>query len=49
MIPGIKALHKGPCGWLTAGGPRHEATNLGHHSADWKVCCQLTGIEFVQV
>jgi L-arabinose isomerase len=23
--------------------------NLGHHAADWKVFCQLTGIEFVQV
>jgi L-arabinose isomerase len=23
--------------------------NLGHHAADWKVFCQMTGIEFVQV
>jgi hypothetical protein len=23
--------------------------NLGHHAADWKAFCQLTGIEFVQV
>jgi L-arabinose isomerase len=23
--------------------------NLGHHAADWKVFCQLAGIEFVQV
>jgi hypothetical protein len=24
------------------------ATTLGHHAADWKVFCQLTGTEFVQ-
>src|SRR6202047_2121170 len=36
-------------GWLTAGGPHHEVMNLGHHAADWKVFCQMTGIEFVQV
>jgi len=23
--------------------------NLGHHAADWKVFCQLAGIESVQV
>jgi L-arabinose isomerase len=36
-------------GWLAAGGPHHEVMNLGHHAADWKVFCQLSGIEFVQV
>ena len=36
-------------GWLAAGGPHHEVMNLGHHAADWKAFCQLTGIEFVQV
>ncbi len=36
-------------GWLTAGGPHHEVMNLGHHAADWRVFCQLSGIEFVQV
>src|SRR5580658_6223007 len=36
-------------GWLSAGGPHHEVMNLGHHAADWKAFCQLTGIEFVQV
>jgi len=36
-------------GWLSAGGPHHEVMNLGHHAAAWKVFCQLTGIEFVQV
>ncbi len=36
-------------GWLAAGGPHHEVMNLGHHAADWKVFCQLAGIEFVQV
>jgi L-arabinose isomerase len=35
--------------WLTNGGPHHEVMNLGHHAIDWKVFCQLTGIEFVQV
>jgi L-arabinose isomerase len=36
-------------GWLSAGGPHHEVMNLGHHAASWRVFCQLTGIEFVQV
>ncbi|MBV9446919.1 MAG: L-fucose/L-arabinose isomerase family protein [Streptosporangiaceae bacterium] len=36
-------------GWLAHGGPHHEVMNLGHHATDWKVFCQLTGIEFVQV
>jgi len=36
-------------GWLAAGGPHHEVMNLGHHAASWRVFCQLTGIEFVQV
>jgi L-arabinose isomerase len=36
-------------GWLAHGGPHHEVMNLGHHAADWKAFCQLTGIEFVQV
>jgi L-arabinose isomerase len=35
--------------WLEHGGPHHEVMNLGHHAADWKAFCQLTGIEFVQV
>jgi L-arabinose isomerase len=36
-------------GWLSAGGTHHEVMNLGHHAADWRVFCQLAGIEFVQV
>jgi L-arabinose isomerase len=36
-------------GWLAHGGPHHEVMNLGHHAASWRVFCQLTGIEFVQV
>jgi L-arabinose isomerase len=36
-------------GWLANGGPHHEVMNLGHHAADWRVFCDLTGIEFVQV
>jgi L-arabinose isomerase len=35
--------------WLTAGGPHHEVMNLGRHAASWRVFCQLTGIEYVQV
>ncbi len=36
-------------GWLRAGGPHHEVMNLGHHAADWRVFCELAGVEFVQV
>jgi L-arabinose isomerase len=36
-------------GWLRNGGPHHEVMNLGHRAADWKVFCELAGIEFVQV
>ena len=36
-------------GWLSNGGPHHEVMNLGHHAADWKAFCQVTGIQFVQV
>jgi L-arabinose isomerase len=36
-------------GWLRNGGPHHEVMNLGHHAADWKVFCDIAGIEFVQV
>jgi L-arabinose isomerase len=36
-------------GWLAAGGPHHEVMNLGHHATSWRIFCQLTGIEFVQV
>src|SRR6266699_3945618 len=36
-------------GWLKAGGPHHDVMNLGHHAADWRVFCELAGIEFVQV
>jgi L-arabinose isomerase len=36
-------------GWLRAGGPHHEVMNLGHHAADWRVFCQLAGIEYFQV
>ena len=36
-------------GWLGAGGPHHEVMNLGHHSAAWRVFCELAGIEYVQV
>ena len=36
-------------GWLRNGGPHHEVMNLGHHAADWRAFCDVTGIEFVQV
>src|SRR5580693_2024116 len=36
-------------GWLSHGGPHHEVMNLGHHAADWKAFCRVTGIEYVQV
>jgi L-arabinose isomerase len=36
-------------GWLAAGGPHHEVMNLGHHASSWRIFCELTGIEFVQV
>jgi L-arabinose isomerase len=36
-------------GWLAAGGPHHEVMNLGHHADSWRVFCELTGIEYVQV
>jgi L-arabinose isomerase len=36
-------------GWLRNGGPHHEVMNLGHHADDWRVFCDVTGIEFVQV
>jgi L-arabinose isomerase len=35
--------------WLHNGGTHHMVMNLGHHAADWKVFCELAGIEFVEV
>lgn len=35
--------------WLTAGGTHHMVMNLGRRAADWRVFCQLAGIEYVQV
>ncbi|WP_218883235.1 L-fucose/L-arabinose isomerase family protein [Spinactinospora alkalitolerans] len=35
--------------WLRAGGTHHMVMNLGHAAADWKVFCELAGIEFHQV
>jgi L-arabinose isomerase len=34
---------------MTAGGPRHEVMNLGHHAVAWEMFAALAGIEFVQV
>jgi L-arabinose isomerase len=35
--------------WLRLGGPHHQVLNLGRHAADWRVFCELGGIEFCQV
>ncbi|RNL86120.1 L-fucose/L-arabinose isomerase family protein [Halostreptopolyspora alba] len=35
--------------WLRNGGTHHIVMNLGSLAADWRVFCELTGIEFVQV
>jgi L-arabinose isomerase len=35
--------------WLRLGGPHHQVMNLGRHAADWRVFCELGGIEFAQV
>ncbi|WP_220270081.1 L-fucose/L-arabinose isomerase family protein [Marinitenerispora sediminis] len=35
--------------WLRAGGTHHMVMNLGHVAADWRVFCDLAGIEFRQV
>jgi len=35
--------------WLTAGGTHHMVMNLGRRAADWRVFCQLAGIECVEV
>jgi L-arabinose isomerase len=32
--------------WLRLGGPHHQVLNPGHHAADWRVFCELAGIEF---
>ncbi|MDA8372227.1 MAG: L-fucose/L-arabinose isomerase family protein [Nocardiopsaceae bacterium] len=35
--------------WLRNGGTHHMVMNLGRTAADWKVFCELTGIEYAQV
>ena len=35
--------------WLRLGGPHHQVLNLGRHAAEWRVFCELGGIEFCQV
>ncbi|HIY42087.1 MAG TPA: L-fucose/L-arabinose isomerase family protein [Candidatus Nocardiopsis merdipullorum] len=35
--------------WLRAGGTHHMAMNIGHRAEDWRVLCDLAGIEYVQV
>ncbi|GHC79155.1 L-arabinose isomerase [Nocardiopsis terrae] len=35
--------------WLRAGGTHHMVMNTGHRARDWRVLCELTGIEYVPV
>ncbi|MFE1166728.1 L-fucose/L-arabinose isomerase family protein [Nocardiopsis sp. NPDC058789] len=35
--------------WLRAGGTHHMVMNAGRIAQDWKVLCELAGIEYVQV
>jgi L-arabinose isomerase len=35
--------------WLRAGGTHHMAMNIGHRAEDWRVLCDLAGIEYVRV
>jgi L-arabinose isomerase len=35
--------------WLRAGGTHHMVMNTGARAEDWRVLCELTGIEYVQV
>ncbi len=32
--------------WLRLGGPHHQVLNPGHRSGDWRIFCELAGIEF---
>ena len=32
--------------WLKLGGPHHQVLNPGHVSEDWRIFCELAGIEF---
>lgn len=36
-------------GWLTHGGSHHQCLHLGDVEAEWRLFCELTGIEFVRV
>jgi L-arabinose isomerase len=31
--------------WLRLGGPHHQVMHLGRHLEDWRIFCELTGIE----
>jgi L-arabinose isomerase len=31
--------------WLRLGGPHHQVLNPGRRAEDWRVFCELTGIE----
>lgn len=35
--------------WLRAGGTHHMVMNTGHITRDWKILCELAGIEYVPV
>ncbi|NLX08137.1 MAG: arabinose isomerase [Chloroflexi bacterium] len=36
-------------GWLRAGGTHHQVMNLGHYANRWRLFCEMTGIELVEV
>jgi L-arabinose isomerase len=35
--------------WLRLGGPHHQVLNAGRHADEWRVFCELTGIEHCPV
>jgi L-arabinose isomerase len=35
--------------WLRLGGPHHQVLNPGHRAADWRIFCDLAGIEYTSV
>jgi L-arabinose isomerase len=34
--------------WLRLGGPHHQVLNQGRHGEDWRVFCELAGIDYEQ-
>jgi len=42
-------LRKALNGWLRAGGTHHECLNMGDVCNRWRLFCELSGVEFVEV